>query len=376
MRRGFVMIVILLASAVNGESENASTREPPYEGVLYLTPDILTAADPTALHEIAYKGLGTREMFDRRVDDFRNTRAFLFEAIYLDGLTIEVQVNQEFGEADATVTARKYAREVGRLPTFLRDDVKTMWIHRGDFPAGGGNDNILIHVDYAEDDEESGFFEEMMIHEAIHASIDKHHERTRAWRNAQEADGVFISDYARDYPDTEDLAESFPLYVAMKYLPGRLPKHIENVVRTTIPNRLAYFESQNFGKACPIVPADCRPPESMASDESPETDGGVLRGDWVDLKQYGTSVLRHFTSAESENKTKIVFVNQTVAEIATCWVNHRGRRVDCEVIAAGESATRDTYQGHLWAVRDADGEMFAVFRAERETGQALVSHGD
>ena len=52
---------------------------------------------------------------------------------------VEVQVNPEFGEADALAVAEKYSRAVGRLPAFLLTDVDTMWIHRGNEGFGGGN---------------------------------------------------------------------------------------------------------------------------------------------------------------------------------------------------------------------------------------------
>ena len=33
------------------------------------------------------------------------------------------------------------------MPTVLRTDVETVWIHKGEEPWGGGNNNLLIHVD-------------------------------------------------------------------------------------------------------------------------------------------------------------------------------------------------------------------------------------
>ena len=65
---------------------------------------------------------------------------------------IEVQVNPEFGEAEALAVAEKYSGAVGRLPAFLLADVDTLWIHRGNEGFGGGhrdallsNHNILDH---------------------------------------------------------------------------------------------------------------------------------------------------------------------------------------------------------------------------------------
>ena len=65
-------------------------------------------------------------------------------------------------------------------------------------------------------------------------------------RNSQEADGVFISDYARDHPDREDIAESILMYFAVRYHPRRLSPEDRWAILTAIPNRLAYFEEQGL----------------------------------------------------------------------------------------------------------------------------------
>ena len=69
----------------------------------------------------------------------------LFDATYRDGLTIEMQVNAEFGSREAAEPeAAKYVAYIGKIPTLLRVNVETAWIHRGDEDFGGGNSNILI----------------------------------------------------------------------------------------------------------------------------------------------------------------------------------------------------------------------------------------
>ena len=87
-------------------------------------------------------------MYDRRVSDWINLEPYLFPATYDDNLTIEIQVNPEFGSPKkAEVVAQKYAVVIGRLTTELRKDVETVWIHRGLEAFGGGNNNLLIHTD-------------------------------------------------------------------------------------------------------------------------------------------------------------------------------------------------------------------------------------
>ena len=56
------------------------------------------------------------------------------------------------------------------------------------------------------------------------------------------ADGNFISTYARDYPNREDVAESFPMYYAQRYKPTRIPQSLRETIIKTMPNRILYFD--------------------------------------------------------------------------------------------------------------------------------------
>ena len=99
--------------------------------------------------------------------------------------------------------------------------------------------------------------EEILVHEAAHSALDIAHKDSPGWRAAQAADGVFISEYARDHPDREDIAESFLPYLAVRYRPERLTDAERAVILTTIPNRLIYFDEQD--STCrPIVRGDRR----------------------------------------------------------------------------------------------------------------------
>jgi PEP-CTERM motif len=60
------------------------------------------------------------------------------------------------------------------------------------------------------------------------------------------ADGEFISTYARDYPDREDIAESFLPYLALRYRADRISQSLSDTISQTIPNRINYFSDQSF----------------------------------------------------------------------------------------------------------------------------------
>lgn len=221
--------------------------EPPFDGTIFADPDIITENDPTAYRSIIDNGQGQRTMFDRRTDAWENLNAFLFTASFSDGDDIEIQVNPEFSEVgSARSEALNYAPVIGRLPKYLRAEVKTVWIHKGGNPFGGGNNNLLIHTGQAEIYASSGILEETLVHEACHTSLDAKHASATGWLAAQNADGEYISTYAKENPEREDIAESFLLYYAYKYRPDRISQSMANVIFSTIPNRIAYFDRQSF----------------------------------------------------------------------------------------------------------------------------------
>ena len=219
--------------------------DPPFSGTIFIDPDIITDADPTTFHGLSYAGQDMRTMFDRRVNDWVQVNAFLFNAEYEDGMQIEFQVNPEFGSSENALTPVEfYAPIIGRLPRALRVEVETSWIHMGDELFGGGNNNLLIHTgSIAQGYIQDGILEEVFVHEGAHTSLDASHANTPGWLAAQQADGEFISEFARDFPNREDIAESFLVYVAVRFRSGRISTELENTIRSTIPNRINYFES-------------------------------------------------------------------------------------------------------------------------------------
>jgi hypothetical protein len=248
--RASVAWLALLAACTSGEPaapDNEVPTEPPFGGTIFIDPDIITAADPTTFEGVSYAGQASRLMFDRRVNDWITVDAYLFDATSDDGLGAEVQVNPEFGSEQAALTeAVKYAEVIGRLPTALRADVETVWIHRGTQPFGGGNNNLLIHIGQAALYEADGILEETFVHEAAHTSLDRVHAASQGWLAAQAADPVFISTYARDNPTREDIAESVLPWFAVRYRSDRIQPLLAGRILDAIPNRLQYFDGQSF----------------------------------------------------------------------------------------------------------------------------------
>jgi hypothetical protein len=223
------------------------TAQPPYSGTIFFDPDIITAADPSAIQSTTYTGRGTRTMFDRRSARFEAINAYLFAIVWNDGLRTEAQINPEFGSiAPATVEAEKYGRIVGQLPYSLRVNIRALWIHQGVQPFGGGNYSILIHTGQTTLYEKDGILEETLIHEAAHTSLDSAHATAQGWLAAQRQDPAFISTYAAENPTREDIAESFLPWLAVRHRRSRISATDFDKITRAIPRRLAYFDNQRL----------------------------------------------------------------------------------------------------------------------------------
>lgn len=254
-----ILVLVILGSfaacsTTDDEPENnnpvAVNTPPPYGGTIFIENEIVTSDDSSSFTSLEDKGTGDRTVFDRRINDWTTINAFLFKAEYADGDAIEIQVNPEFNTvALARAEAEKYAKEVGRLPVVLRSDVEYVWVHKGTELYGGGNRSILIHTGQTAIYENDGILEETLIHEAAHTSLDADHATAAAWRAAQTADATFISDYAKEYPEREDIAESYLMYLAVTFRADRISEENKRKIETAIPNRIAYFNSLNLNNS-------------------------------------------------------------------------------------------------------------------------------
>jgi len=267
-RLKFITPLILGTVLAACSTSSPEITEPPFGGTIFIDPDIITSDDPTAFSSISYTGRGQRTMFDRRVNSWIENEAFLFHAEFDDGLTTEVQVNSEFETPEAAlVDATIYAREIGRVPTALRVDMNSMWIHKGEELFGGGNNNVLIHTGQAANYVRDGILAETLVHEASHTSLDARYANHPDWRDAQSDDPTFISTYARDNPDREDIAESFLPYLAIRYRSDRIDDSLKNAIERSMPNRISFFDELNL-EMYPISSTASSPASTVDSPES------------------------------------------------------------------------------------------------------------
>ncbi|MDE2803838.1 MAG: Ig-like domain-containing protein [Gemmatimonadota bacterium] len=263
---------------------DAPHQAPPYRGTVFLDPDIIVPSDPTDFVGLKQAGRGDRLVYDRRAAAWITIQAYLFDATFADGLSTEFQVNPEFGAwAEAEAAARAYAPAIGQIPVALREDVDAVWIHRGDEAFGGGNRSLLVHTDRGNQYRQQGFLAEVFVHEGVHTSLDSTHAAAPGWLAAQAADPTFISTYARDHPDREDLAESFSAWLAVRHRRDRITEGMADTITAAIPNRLAYFDSLDLN-LCPVAGG-----EACAAGAKWTLSGTVSHG-WADPES-GPSVV-------------------------------------------------------------------------------------
>ena len=223
------------------------TGVPPFEGTAFISSRLIDSSDPSSLMNVTDSGRGMREFWDRRAERWVTIEVYLFDVRYGWG-AVEFQVNPEFGSPDAArAEVDTYALALGRLPAFLMTNAREVEISALDAPFQGNAAGLFhIYTGAGEELIRNGFLEEVLFHEGGHASLDRHYRNSAGWREAQNADGVFISEYARDNPDSEDVAESILPYFAVRNRPERLTDNDRSAILAAIPNRLEYFDRQGF----------------------------------------------------------------------------------------------------------------------------------
>lgn len=217
-------------------------REPPYQGTVYIDPDIFTPADPNSFTQLSDTGMGLRGIYDsRRSPAFVEQQVYLFAIQFDDGLTTEVQAVLDFGSQDsARNEARIVAEALGRLPHQLRKGVKAISLLEGEGRANAAPGEGVIRIYSRGVGVE--LLEELLAHEAAHVSLDPDFRQNTDWLFSQTYDPAFISTYGRDHAGSEDIAESVLPYLAVRYKPARVSADMERTIQNAIPHRITFFD--------------------------------------------------------------------------------------------------------------------------------------
>lgn len=212
-------------------------------GTMYEVADIISTEDPSTYVSTTYEGRAMRTIYDRRVLGNITVNAYIFKSIFSDGYTVESQVNPEFGsEVAARIPVEQHAFVLGQMPRTLRAPVNEFWIHQADETYGAQDGHVIIYSERTPAFLSFNALEEAMLHELVHAAIDESINTSQDWILAQNADNNFISMYAKNNPEVEDVAESFVAYFAVRYREDLVGAYEKNVIINTIPNRISYFD--------------------------------------------------------------------------------------------------------------------------------------
>ena len=244
--------ILVLGLLVSFNVEAASYL---FKDNLYTDCDIITKKDPTTFQNISFVKEKKIKGWDKRkakASGWKESlfKVFIFKATFEKSREINIRVNTEFETKDkAEEQAIKYGKMVGQLPNFLRTkNLKTITIHKGNHLWAGGNKDIAIYTEGYSPDWIS-CEEEVMIHEGGHASLDWAYGgsvKSSKWKKAAKADNKFISKYAKDFPKTEDVAETIIWWVGVRCKTDRISESNYKKILEAIPNRLKYLDEQNY----------------------------------------------------------------------------------------------------------------------------------
>ena len=138
----------------------------------------------------------------------------------------------------------------------LRKNIKSFEFLKGEYRASAQRTsdlsyaNITLHTDWlkniVEVQPDGDRTEELLIHEASHLSIDPYVYGKKEWNDAVSLDGNYLSKYAKDNPKSEDAAETFQAYIAVKYFPERISNTLKDTILSVCLNRFKFFDSLNL----------------------------------------------------------------------------------------------------------------------------------
>ena len=231
-----------------------------------LAPQLVTPSDPSSLLEISFLEKGTR--YYPRGDTWSGSlsgsfEANVFQATYANDKTMNFVIESSIAFDTAERIAGEAAFIYGQMPALLLAGMRDLIILPGNgHPSSGPVTTFYYDVFYRMGDR----IEEGLIHDSAHASLDwparnemydikdnrtllpRPGVTTRdAWLDAARLDNYYVSTYAKDNPEREDIAESIIQYLIVRWRPERFDPYHVQFIKETIPHRIAYLDTFDFG---------------------------------------------------------------------------------------------------------------------------------
>ena len=236
---------------------------PPFTGTAWVSPDLITPEDPTALSEAPeYRGIEYRNVPDRRViyvhgEEQIPHEVHVYRSRYIDDVEVEVFVNTEFEIAEANALARRYASMLGQMPMMVRATVRSMVIHDGTICGEAGRTSRSTPAGRTcrasgRRSPRRSWRTRSRTPRIPWCSGRLNGQRRKSWTAWRSRSTRRSTRCVRTSP------RPFLLYAVLRLLPERLPAGVADAIEQAIPNRLAYLDALPWeGKWCPVILEDC-----------------------------------------------------------------------------------------------------------------------
>ena len=210
----------------------------PFQGTAFMSPRILTAADPSALRSVEYAGRGERVIWDHRVMDWITVDAYLFNA-----------------RAAARVEVDAYAADIGRLPAVLLSNLAKVHVNASrPAQSGGGNPPP---AGPARSTDGMGSLRRSCSTRAPTCRSTEPWSTTPPGTPPSRRTARSFRTTPATTPTARAVAESILPYFAVWFRAERLGPGQRQAIGEAIPARLEYFDAQGFDGSpyMPAVPA-------------------------------------------------------------------------------------------------------------------------
>jgi hypothetical protein len=243
-----ICLILVICSHSNAQNAYVYENGTNWHPSLY---NIINSNDPSAFESIHFEGEKHAEMWDRDADNNNgaliNPISWVFKLTYEDGITSEIRIRiLGFTKDQGLALAKKYGKKMGQLPACLRKGVGYINILKSDALFGGNNFKHSIEITIGETSElyeQTGNMEETLFHESTHAALDNLYQED--WPLHRDKDQKYISKYAADNPNREDISESFLMYAAVKHRTDRIQSEVAKINKN-ISNRLEFYNNKKF----------------------------------------------------------------------------------------------------------------------------------
>lgn len=211
--------------------------------------DFIREMDEDAFESLSFMGTEDKEMPDSRTDILFDTDTFVFQVNFTEGNPIEIWAHSSFATQEAAEEfAQKIVNRLGKLPDVMRNNLSHVVLHKGDATAFAEAEANFFVV-YSENIDvriSNNDFEETVFHESVHATLDAIYLQNSEWILAQQNDNSYITEYAKNNPDKEDLAETALFVYTLNKFPERLPENVRTWMAANTPNRINFISTNIF----------------------------------------------------------------------------------------------------------------------------------